>query len=291
MDKNAKVYDCIVIGGGPSGATAAVYAVRGGLSAAIIDGGGSALLRAENVQNYYGFSSISGAELYRAGLAQAASVGADVIDGQVTFVESDGSVFTVTTTRGVFRGRRVVIAVGASGMRPAGIAGLKELEGKGVSYCAVCDGFFFRKKRVGVIGAGEYAKHEYDTLKAVAGEAVLLTNGETPTWRADKEYTEKIARMIERDGRCGGVEFANGETLELDGVFAAIGVMGGTGLAKSMGAFIDERGFVLVDGRGMTNVPGLYAAGDCTPGTKQIGKAVADGITAGLSIVAELRGN
>lgn len=285
-----KIYDVIIIGGGPGGASAAVYAVRGGLTVAVIDGGGSALLRAESVQNYYGIAQTSGEKLYRAGLSQARALGAEVFNEQVTFLSADGEKFTAQTPSGEMIGRRAVIAVGATSLRPANIAGLSELEGKGVSYCAVCDGFFYRKKRVGVIGAGEYARHEYDALKAVAGEVMLFTNGETPCFSAERSYAQKIARVAERNGRVGGIELEDGTTVELDGLFIAIGVMGGAGLAKSLGVFTDGNGFIKTDERGMTNIAGLYAVGDCTPGIKQVSRAVTDGMRAGLSVIADIKG-
>lgn len=285
---NKKIYDCIVIGGGPAGVTAAVYAVRGGLEVLLVHSGCSALNRTERIQNYYGFKEVSGAELYGRGIAQAKAVGAVVIDGEVTFAQADGTRFTVTANGDEYCSKTLVIAVGAPNKR-LDIQGLDKLEGKGVSYCAVCDGFFYRKKRVGVIGAGEYAEHEYSYLKGVAGEVVLFTNGERSAFNASNAVTEKIIRAIEKDGRLGGVETADGKAYELDGLFVASGVMGGEGLSKSMGVFTDERGSIKTDGRGMTNIKGLYAAGDCTAGIKQIGKAVADGITVGMSVISDIR--
>ena len=289
MNENTqKIYDCIVIGGGPGGVSAAVYAVRGGSSVAIVHNGASALHRAERIQNYYGVGEVSGAELYRNGLEHAAALGAEVIDGEVTFVRELDGLFTVVSTAGEFVGRRAVIAVGASRVR-ANIPGLTELDGKGVSYCAVCDAFFYRKKRVGVVGAGEFAEHEYNALSGVVGEVVLLTDGETPTFTAQKVCTQKISRVIERDGRCGGVMFADGTSLELDGLFVALGTMGSGALAKSLGVFTDERGSIKTDSHGMTNIAGLYAAGDCTSGVKQIAKAVADGMNVGMSLIADIK--
>ncbi|MDE6401525.1 MAG: FAD-dependent oxidoreductase, partial [Clostridiales bacterium] len=166
---------------------------------------------------------------------------------------------------------------------------LKDHEGKGVSYCAVCDAFFYRKKRVGVIGAGEFAAHEYAALKNVAGEVYLLTNGEKSSFDADSIVDGKIARVLGRDGRVCGVEFEDGTELALDGLFVAAGVMGSGEIAKSIGAFTDVGGSIVTDERGATNVSGLYAAGDCTAGVKQIGKAVADGMMVGLALVNDLK--
>ena len=282
------VYDCIVIGGGPAGVTAAIYAVRGGLDVLLIHNGASALHKTDRIQNYYGIFDISGAELYDSGITQAAESGVNVLSGEVTFVRSDGELFTVSANAREYIAKRVIAAVGAS-RRTVDIPGLKALEGKGVGYCAVCDGFFYRNKRVAVLGAGEYAEHEYSFIKGITNDATLLTNGDEPCFAADKTVKDKIESVFETGGRLGGVRFENGKTLELDGLFVAVGVMGGFGLAKSMGVFTDERGGIITDERGMTNIPGLYAAGDCALGIKQIGKAVSDGITAGMSVIADVK--
>ncbi|MCH5165894.1 MAG: NAD(P)/FAD-dependent oxidoreductase [Clostridiales bacterium] len=282
-------FDLIIIGGGPAGISTALYAVRGGLDVAVIHSGDSALHRAEHIQNYYGSGELSGTELYDRGIKQAEKLGITVISGQVTFVTTDGSSFTVEMPSGALHSSRLVVATGSTRKR-ANIKGLSDFEGKGVSYCAVCDAFFYRKKRVGVIGAGEFAKHEYAALEKVAGEVYLLTDGETPTFQAAHVMPQKISRVFGRDdGRVGGVEFVDGETLELDGLFVALGVMGSNSLAKSVGVFTDGDGAIVTDGDGRTNVNGLYAAGDCTAGVKQISKAVDDGMRVGLFIVKDFK--
>ena len=273
------IYDVIIIGGGPAGVSAALYAMRGGLATAIIHSGSSALHRAERIENYYGSGALSGADLYDRGIEQARALGVAVIDGQATFAQTDGEVFTVSATVGEYKAKRLVVATGAA----------RKTEGKGVSYCAVCDAFFYRKKRVGVIGAGEFAEHEYSAIKNVAGATYLLTDGETPSFTADNVATDRIARVIGRDGRVGGVAFEDGTELELDGLFVAVGVLGSGAIAKSIGAFTDVNGAIITDEKGMTNVAGLYAAGDCTVGVKQVGKAVADGMTVGIALINDLK--
>ena len=282
------IYDVIIIGGGPAGVSAALYAMRGGLATAIIHSGSSALHRAERIENYYGSGALSGADLYDRGIEQARALGVAVIDGQATFAQTDGEVFTVSATVGEYKAKRLVVATGAA-RKTVDIAGLKDYEGKGVSYCAVCDAFFYRKKRVGVIGAGEFAEHEYSAIKNVAGATYLLTDGETPSFTADNVATDRIARVIGRDGRVGGVAFEDGTELELDGLFVAVGVLSSGAIAKSIGAFTDVNGAIITDEKGMTNVAGLYAAGDCTVGVKQVGKAVADGMTVGIALINDLK--
>lgn len=283
-------FDVIIIGGGPAGVSAALYTVRGGISTCIIHSGESALHRAHGIENYYGAGTCSGAELYERGISQARDVGATVVCDQVTFVEYDGSGFTVSTVaHGAVRAGKLVVATGAARAK-SGIAGIDAFDGKGVSYCAVCDAFFYRKKRVGVVGAGEFAAHEYGAISAVAGETYLFTDGEKPSFAAPLTVQKKIASVYAReDGRLGGVELADGERIELDGLFIALGVMGSSALAKSVGVLTDKNGAVVTDARGMTNIKGLYAAGDCTAGIKQVGKAVSDGLTVGMSVIADIK--
>ena len=283
------IYDVIIIGGGPAGASAALYAARGGLTACIIHSGVSALHKAHLVDNYYGSGSLPGGELYERGLSQTASVGVQILNDEVTHASFDGEKFTVSLKGKELFSRRLVIATGAA-RKSVNIDGIADCEGKGVSYCAVCDAFFYRRKTVGVIGAGSFAEHEYGVISAVAEKAYLFTNGQEPSFSAPDTDVRKITRVVKSSetDRLAGVE-VGGEFIKLDGLFIAVGVMGSSELAKSMGVFTDEKGSIKVDGRGMTNIPGLYAAGDCTAGTKQVAKAVNDGMTVGLAIIDDLK--
>ena len=183
----------------------------------------------------------------------------------------------------------VILAAGAS-RTTLNVPGRKELEGRGVSYCAVCDAFFYRQKRVAVIGAGAYALHEADVLAPHASEVHILTNGESPQAAFPETmtvHTEKIA-AIEGGSRVTGVRFADGTTLPIDGVFLAIGTAGSTALARKMGILLDGAN-IKVDETMATNVPGIFAAGDCTGGLLQVAKAVYEGAKAGLSAVKYVR--
>lgn len=289
MKDNIKhIYDVIVIGGGPGGVTAAVYAARGGKSVKLFHTAASALCKAEHIQNYYGVQSVSGGVLYERGIAQAESVGVSVELAEVTFVSAGDDGFTVCTANGDYACKKLVVATGAA-RKKLGLDGEESYAGRGVGYCAVCDAFFYRKKRVAVVGAGEYALHEYSAVAPVAAEAFLLTNGEKPLSGCgippDNIITARIKRIV-GDKRVTAVEFEDGSSLLVDGVFIAAGVMGSFELAKSVGVITDN-GAIVVDESGMTNVAGLYAAGDCTAGIKQIGKAVADGVRVGYALLGK----
>lgn len=279
-----KIYDTVVVGAGPAGCAAALYVARGGKSVRVFHNGKSALIKAHSIGNYYG-AATSGAELYEKGLAQIQSVGAELVNAEVVSCSFDGEYFRTNSGEETLS-RTLVIATGATRVKP-NIKGIDEFEGKGVSYCAVCDAFFYRKKTVAVLGAGEFARHEYNELSRVVGDVILLTDGEKTSISADKLDSRKIERLVGNNGRLSGVRFTDGNEIKLDGLFVAQGVLGGYSLAKQLGAFVDNDG-IKVDGRCMTALKGLYAVGDCTHGIKQIAKAVYDGMTAGLDISSSL---
>lgn len=247
--------------------------------------GASALQKARTIENFYGSEKVSGEALYSRGIKQAEKAGAEAVFSEVASCSFDGEWFYTYTADGQTRSRRLIIATGAA-RKTADIDGLKRLEGRGVSYCAVCDAFFYRKKDVCVLGAGEFAKHEFDTLSKVANSVTLLTNGEQPSFSVGSAVKKKIAKIL-GDERISGVEFDDGTVLKTDGLFVALGVLSSVAVAKSMGAFTDERGNIKTDERGMTNITGLYAAGDCTAGTRQIAKAACDGMRAAIDIISD----
>ena len=191
--------------------------------------------------------------------------------------------FTVHTDQGDFDAKAVILATGTSRKAPV-IPGLKELEGRGVSYCAVCDAFFYRGKKVAVIGNGDFALKEAEEIGNVASEVTILTNGLPGAFSRKPEYpvrTEKIQNLKGTDF-LEGVELADGTGLEVSGVFVAIGTAGSTEIARRMGAELTEKGNIRVDEEMHTTIPGLYAAGDCTGGLLQVVKAVYEGAVAGM---------
>lgn len=277
----------IIIGGGPAGISAALYTVRGNVDTTVFTQGGSALVKAEKIENYYGFpEGVGGEELYNRGIEAAKRLGAHVIEEEVIAVGYNGR-FTVSTKEKSYEADALVIANGARRNVPK-IKNISEFEGRGVSYCAVCDAFFYRGKDVCVIGNGEYALHEAEILKKVASSVTILTDG-----KAAPDYesciTEKI-RSVEGHNAVEKVVFENGSELEVSGVFVALGVAGGIDLARKLGAVI-KGNYIVVDENMATNIPGLYAVGDCTGGLLQVAKAVCDGAVAGIDIINRIKKN
>ena len=279
----------VIIGSGPAGVSAALYAARAGVETTVLTKGSGALDRAELIQNYYGFAEpISGAELERRGIEGAKALGVQFVTTEavgLTYTDK----LTVETLAGDFPADAVILATGASRAAPH-IPGLAGLEGHGVSYCATCDAFFYRGRDVAVLGSGEYALHEVQALLPVVKSVTLLTNGSPLRASFPPEVTvcpEKVNAILGEE-RVSGVELSGGKTVALSGIFVALGVAGSTALARKLGAEADGNR-ILVDEHMQTTLPGLYAAGDCTGGLLQVAKAVYEGALAGTEAAKALR--
>ncbi|WP_455048649.1 NAD(P)/FAD-dependent oxidoreductase [Mitsuokella sp.] len=286
--------DVLIIGSGPAGVSAALYARRGGLDVTIVTKGieTGGLAKAEKIENYYGFPEpIEGRELLRRGAEGAKRLGVHIVEDELLALSFNDTFdgFKAVSKQHTFEAPAVILAAGAA-RRTLPVPGIKEFEGKGVSYCAVCDAFFYRGKTVAVVGSGEYALHEAQVLQPHAKKVLLLTNGEQPKAavpEAFEVHTEKIA-AVEGTDRVERVRFADGRELSVDGLFLAIGTAGSTELARKIGAFLDGSN-IKTDEAQATNVPGLFAAGDCTGGLLQVSKAVYEGSVAGLSALRYVR--
>ena len=279
----------VIIGSGPAGVSAALYAARAGVQTTVLTKGPGALDRAELIQNYYGFAEpITGAELERRGIEGAKAVGVEFVTTEavgLTYTDK----LTVETLAGDFPADAVILATGASRAAPR-IPGLAGLEGHGVSWCAVCDAFFYRGKDVAVLGSGAYALHEVQALLPVVKSVSLLTNGMPLTAEFPPEvtvYPQKVEAVL-GETVVTGVQLSGGVQLPVSGVFVALGVAGSTALARKIGAEVDGNRIV-VDEKMQTTVPGLYAAGDCTGGLLQVAKAVYEGAQAGTEAAKALR--
>ena len=238
----------VIIGSGPAGVSAALYAARAGVQTTVLTKGPGALDRAELIQNYYGFAEpITGAELERRGIEGAKAVGVEFVTTEavgLTYTDK----LTVETLAGDFPADAVILATGASRAAPR-IPGLAGLEGHGVSYCATCDAFFYRDRDVAVLGSGEYALHEVQALLPVAHSVTLLTGGAPLTAQFPPEVavrTEAVEAILGEE-RVTGVQLKDGGTLEVSGVFVALGVAGSTALARKLGAEVNGSRIVVDD--------------------------------------------
>ena len=297
-------YDVIIIGAGPSGISASLYTVRANKKTLVLYEDKAGLEKANKIENYYGFENgINGEELYNIGIKQAKNLGADVKKEEVIKIEMNNDMysnndnvnenkdstskyrFLVTTSNGLYKAKVVILATGNKKNKPK-IKGIEKFDGKGVSYCAICDGFFYKNKDVAVIGSGDYAISETNDLINVVKDVTILTNGEkAPDFRADNVKIEtRGIKEIKGDTKVDEVVLDDGTNLKIDGVFVAQGVAGSSDFAKKLGA-ITNKDNIVVNENMETNVDGLFACGDCTGGLLQVAKAVHEGAVAGLAAI------
>lgn len=301
------VYDVLIIGGGPGGYTAALYCARAGLSTVLFEklsAGGQMGLTTE-IDNYPGFpEGVDGFTLGQKMEEGAERFGAKTVLADVRSVELAGDIKTVHTSEGDYEGRTVVIATGAN-PRKLGVPGEQELTGRGVSYCAACDGMFYRGKDVVVVGGGNSAAHDASILARICKSVTLVhrrdTLRATKIYHAPLEAAENLTfswdstveEIVSEGGKLTGVKVKNvktGEEKEIpcDGLFVSIGRSPATGLFKGI-LTLDPAGYIAADESTRTSIPGVFAVGDVrTKAMRQVVTAVADGATASHYIEAYL---
>lgn len=281
------MYDLAIIGAGPAGISASLYAKRANLNVLVIYYGESNLVQASEIDNYYGFpGGISGKDLYNNGIEQAKQLGVEVKEVEVVGIENLGRTFNVKTVDGNFETKTLILSTGNRKLKP-NIKGMAEFEGKGISYCAICDAFFYRKKDVAVIGNGKFAVNEANELSHVAEKVTILTNGLDKPECNFEVNTNKI-KAITGDTKVNGVEFEDGSNLRIDGIFVALGEAGASDFAKTLG-IIQNGDNIRINEKMETNVKGVYACGNITGGLLQVCKAVYEGAEAGLATVNYVR--
>ncbi len=285
------MYDCIIIGKGPAGISGAIYISRSNLKVLVIGKDDTALKKAHLIENYYGFENpISGEELFENGIKQAKKQNIDIKNDEVVDIKWNNNTFAVITVNSEYEAKTILLATGKS-RNPANIRGVKEFEGRGISYCAICDGFFYKNKKIAVIGSGEYAIHEAEILKNISDDVTIFTNGrELPQNRSVEitNYIEGKIDAIKGKEKASKIVLEDNTEYDIDGIFIAEGTASSVDFAKKLGIFLDNNN-IKVDENMQTNIPGIYAAGDCTGGLLQISKAVYDGAKSGLSIAKKVK--
>ena len=251
-----------------------------------------ALEKSNKIENYYGHqNAIQGKELYETGLKQAQNIGIEVKKQEVTSIQILENGFEVKTENNIYTARSIILATGSKKNKPK-IKNIEQFEGRGVSYCAVCDGFFYQNKNISVIGSGNYAISETNELINLANKITILTNGEKePEVRIDNEIVEidtKQIEAIEGDRKVEEIRFRDGTSLKTEGIFIAQGVAGSMEFAKKLGIITGENK-IIVNENMETNIKGIYACGDCTGGLLQISKAVYEGTKAGMQAIQYIR--
>ena len=288
------VFDVIIIGKGPAGMSCAIYTTRANLKTLVIGKSGSMLLKADKIENYYGFvNPIGGKELLETGIEQAQRLGAEIIDDEVVSIEQTDR-FKVTGVNGEYEAKTVLIATGAPVVRVP-VKNLDRFEGNGISYCTTCDGFFYRNKKVGVLGYTDYAIHEAIDLSAFTQDITLYTNNMPLSVSENlKESLEKFkintSKIKELQGqeRIEDIVFEDGSKESVQGLFIAYGSASSSSFALKMGIATEGKS-IIVNDKMETNIPGLFAAGDCTGVFKQVAVAVGQGALASRQMIDYVR--
>jgi len=285
------IYDVIIIGSGPAGISASLYTKRANLETLIITKKGGTLEKVGKIENYYGLEQdTTGEKLQKIGEKQAKDLGVEIKEEEVLQIEYHTN-FMVKTLNHVYESKTVILATGTA-RRKGKIKGIQELEGKGVSYCAICDAFFFRGKDVGVLGSREYALHEAQTLLPVVNSVTMFTNGEELVEKRIEgiQIEEKKIREIRGTECIETIEFEDNTKRKIDGIFVAMGTATSSDLARKLGIKLDKTNtHIVVNDKMETNLLGVYACGDCIGGTLQIAKAVYEGMIAGMSAINHLK--
>lgn len=286
----SEILDLVICGGGAAGLTSAVYAARSGLDFVLIDissSMGSQITQTSDVDNYTGFEKVNGMELVMKFYEHAKALNAPMINDEVQKITKENGIFTVKCAQGEYKSRTVIYCSGAS-HRELGVKGEKELLGRGVGYCAVCDGFFYRNKTVVVVGGGNTAVTDALYLSKICKKVILVHRRDS--LRAEKILTQRLenaenveimfnSEVAEILGEKGadGVLLKSGDKIDCDGVFIAVGIVPRSETVKNL-AELDDNGYIVADESGKTSLDGLFAAGDVrTKELRQIITACSDG--------------
>lgn len=290
------MYDCVIIGGGPGGISAAIYTIRAGLKTLIVEklGVGGQIASSDLIENYPGFPSISGGGLMKSFEEHARGLGAQFKFAEVKRIEDSGNHKIIHTGEGDIEARAIIISTGAE-PKKLGVKGEEEFIGKGISTCATCDGPFYRNKAIAVIGGGDTAVKESIYLSKIASKIYHVHRRDR--FRAEKILQDRLMgrenveflwkhTSVEVTGDQSGVtglivkhvETGQERSLAVDGVFLFVGITPNTGFVDVRK---DEQGFIITDERMRASIPGIFAVGDCrvTP-LRQVATAVGDGAIA-----------
>lgn len=286
------MYDIIIIGGGTAGMTAALYCLRGEKSVLVLEkaGLGGQITASFNVENYPAVKSISGSEFSDSLSSQIKDLGADILFESAKDIIKNAEYFAVRTSENEYQCKSVIISVG-SHPKGLGIDNEKDFVGHGVSYCALCDGAFFKNRTVAVIGGGNTAMHDVLYLSPICRKVYAVNRRDT--FKGEKTLLLKLKKLdnaeiiynsnvteIIGEGKVSGLKLTDGKIIDADGVFIAVGSKPQTDIFKEF-IELDRRGYILAGEDCKTSVLGVFAAGDCrSKNVRQLTTAVSDGSTA-----------
>ena len=278
----------IIIGYGPAGISAAIYLKRAGVDALVLGKDFGALEGYQDlVENYYGFNEpIVGKDLIQQGIAQAKRLGITVHTDSVISLKTDEVGFVVQTTKETYHAKAVLLATGKK-RTTLNIPGFIKYRGKGISLCATCDGYFYRRKKVAIVGCGHYMMHELEYLSRMTKDITIFTHGNPLDQPVDFPVCHEVIQSFVGEDKITHIKTDKG-LHPVDGGFIALGVRSSIDFASQLGVVVEKNSLV-VDDQYQTNVDGLFAAGDIIGGKLQIAKAVYDGMQAADAIYAYLK--
>lgn len=291
-------YETIIIGTGPAGLSAAIYTSRANIKTIIIGKQQeSQLWKVQAIENYFGIESKQGKNLLVKGIEQAMKFGAHIKEAEAVNIKQKENKFTVKISTGEkFTGKTLILATGMP-IKSSGIKNEEKLTGKGVHYCVVCDGFFYKDKKVAVIGDSNYAAEQAIELLIYTKDVSIISNGKE--FKLDQKYKKILEqnkielipnKIISFEGtkKLEKIKTKQGY-LKFDGVFMALGSAGAIDFAKRFG-IQTKANTIIVDRNGRTNIPGIYAAGTCTGGISQVTACTGQGCEAAISVIKQLKG-
>lgn len=298
------MYDTIIIGAGPAGFSAAIYAGRAGLKTLLLGiPSESSIFKASVIDNYFGVDgNISGAELLNRGRKQAIKAGVEFEESEVVDLVKNKDDFAITAVnKNKYETKTIIICSGLN-FKPSGIKNEQQFVGRGVSYCVTCDGPFFKQKKVAVIGNTNFAACEAMHLAIYTPNVSILSHGKEISISQDmqRDLSQKNITVIETgrvseflgNGKLEAVS-VDGKNLKFDGIFMAMGAAGASDFANKLG--LERHGpqnsYLVINPRtGATNIPGVYAAGDCVGGHAQAAKSVGEGCNAAIGVIEYIKG-
>ena len=281
------MYDIIIVGAGTAGLTAAIYGVRAGKSVLVLEAKtyGGQIINTPKIENYPGIKEISGFEYAKNLYEQAKDLGAEIRFEQVTAIETAESGKLVKTTKDSYECRSVILATGAKN-RPLSLPREQELIGAGVSYCATCDGMFYKDKEIAVLCNDPKYEHEVEYLADLAAKVTYFPMfSDSQIKKENVTISKDFPLEIKGSDRVTGIVLKSGKVLELDGIFCLRNAIAPSKLVSGLEI---ENGHIKVDRTQKTNLPGCFAAGDCTGRPYQYTKAVGEGNVAAHSCISYL---
>jgi len=297
-------YDVVIIGAGPAGMTAAIYGVRSGMKVLLLEAmmAGGQVSESPLIENYPGFPKTDGPTLIQAFRKHVEEYTVINEGEEVVDVAQEGDLFRIKTDSAEYASHAIIFATGAR-HKKLGVPGEEEFAGRGVSYCATCDGFFFRGKKVIVVGGGNTALTEAIYLLDTGVDVTVVhrrdefradcTLSERYFARGGKVIWNSVVEEIKGDERVRSVVLRNRKDgslkeIEVDGVFVSVGIVPNSDLAVKLGVAVDQSGYIITDKQQRTNIPRVFAAGDVTGGVRQIVTGCGEGAVAAITAYEEV---